>query len=356
MHTLDFYDSLKPSVPEILISSLNGLAGESLSHDSSRWAITMGFYHQNRLLNLNTERLLDFSPAPSKKIAIFIHGFMAHEQLWRFPGEQESEEIPPCYGNFLLRDYGYTPLYLRYNSGLHISDNGQLLSNLMDELINTYPVEIDEIIMFGHSLGGLIIRSGCHYGNQSATNWVTKVKKAFYLGTPHLGTPWEERAEGLYQYLETRNGWFARLVQKLYDSRNAAIRDLRYAHLVEEDWAVEDPLPHTSIPWQQNIKHHFVVSRLKERPDHPMNRYFGDGLVPVHSAEADASSNLNQPQVPFDQHHSVILTGVNHVRLAHSFTVYEAISNWISGKSNAAPDSPGVTSSSALKASILSKI
>ena len=48
----------------------------------------------------------------------------------------------------------YTPFYLRYNTGLHISKNGQKFSEMMDSLFKTYPVNIEEIMVIGHSMGG----------------------------------------------------------------------------------------------------------------------------------------------------------------------------------------------------------
>ncbi len=50
------------------------------------------------------------------------------------------------------------------NTGLHISDNGRRLAELLDRLDGCWPVPVEEILLVGHSMGGLINRSACHYG------------------------------------------------------------------------------------------------------------------------------------------------------------------------------------------------
>ena len=46
-----------------------------------------------------------------------------------------------------------------------------------------------EILLVGHSMGGLVIRSACHYGSEDGAPWVRHVRHVFYLGSPHLGAP-----------------------------------------------------------------------------------------------------------------------------------------------------------------------
>ena len=48
---------------------------------------------------------------------------MATESIWDFPGDPDT-----TYGSLLARDHGVTPIYLRYNTGQHISVNGRELA------------------------------------------------------------------------------------------------------------------------------------------------------------------------------------------------------------------------------------
>lgn len=329
MESINLYESLKPSIVELGISALNGVMGDQFQRKGSVMAIEMGYYHQNRRLELTTEQLEKLSPQASSKIAIFVHGLCSHEQLWCFPKEDESAEDRFSYGSLLLRELGYTPFYLRFNSGLRIADNGERFAALIEKLLQVYPTPVDEIVLFGHSLGGLVIRSACHFGEGSASTWISKLNKAFYIGSPHLGTPWEDKTDHLYRQMAQSTHPLARTITQIYQSRSLAIRDLRYPHLVDEDRQRENPHRPTSLPWLTDTTHHFVSAKLMRNPDHPVNHYIGDGLVPVSSAHGHQDAHELEPCIPGAQRYSVVISGINHLRIAHSPQVYSHIKRWM---------------------------
>ncbi|MDT0496259.1 hypothetical protein RM530_02610, partial [Algiphilus sp. W345] len=47
-------------------------------------------------------------------------------------------------------------LYLRYNSGRHVSENGRELARLLEVLVAQWPSPLREIDLIGHSMGGLL--------------------------------------------------------------------------------------------------------------------------------------------------------------------------------------------------------
>jgi hypothetical protein len=51
---------------------------------------------------------------------VLLHGLCMNDLQWRRAGHD--------HGRALARDLDYTPVYLRYNSGLHISTNGRRFS------------------------------------------------------------------------------------------------------------------------------------------------------------------------------------------------------------------------------------
>ena len=65
------------------------------------------------------------------------------------------------HGQSLADELGYTALYLNYNSGRHISCNGQQLSKLLNQLAKAWPVPVNEITLLGHSMGCLLYTSRC---------------------------------------------------------------------------------------------------------------------------------------------------------------------------------------------------
>ncbi|HEX5033239.1 MAG TPA: hypothetical protein VFW62_02050, partial [bacterium] len=147
-------------------SVLNGLIGDALAERKSRLAIPMTLIGDPR----------------GGKLCILVHGLCDSEETWRF-----AEDPALSYGSLLQVEFGYTPLYLRYNTGLHISSNGRALAKLLTELEESQPGAIQELVFIGHSMGGLVVRSACHYGQEAGANWARRVKKIFLLGVPHLG-------------------------------------------------------------------------------------------------------------------------------------------------------------------------
>src|SRR5690606_28369 len=89
-----------------------------------------------------------------KKLVILVHGLCDSPSVWSYP-ENENE----TYGTRLQEDLNYRPLYLKYNSGLHISTNGKQLARLLRHSLDATGNEIEEIVFIAHSMGGLVVRS-----------------------------------------------------------------------------------------------------------------------------------------------------------------------------------------------------
>ena len=83
--------------------------------------------------------------------------------------------------------------HVRYNTGLHVSENGRGLARLLDEMVEEWPCQLEELVLIGHSMGGLVARSACHYG----ASWTDRVRHVFCLGSPHLGADLEKGANVL---------------------------------------------------------------------------------------------------------------------------------------------------------------
>ena len=68
---------------------------------------------------------------------------------------------------------------------------GRELAEQLEQLVNEWPQPIDDIVLLGHSMGGLIARSACHYGLIEKRDWLGRVSTLITLGTPHHGAPLE---------------------------------------------------------------------------------------------------------------------------------------------------------------------
>jgi pimeloyl-ACP methyl ester carboxylesterase len=268
------------------------------------------------------EELAALVPEPPRRIAVFVHGLMSTEDVWRM-------EDGATYGALLERELGVAAFELRYNSGLRISENGEALDARMDRLVEAYPGPLDEIDMFGHSMGGLVIRSAHHAASERKSGWLRLAKRAFYIGSPHLGAPLERFGNALTFVLGAIGNPYTQLVADVINLRSAGVKDLRYANLRREDWegADADALLQNRrhpVPLLPHIRHHLIAAHLSDDPRLAM--LFGDALVSVRSATGRARPH--DRSAPFPQRHVKIIPALAHLGLAHHPEVYAQIRAW----------------------------
>ena len=169
---------------------------------------------------------------PTGRVVVFVHGLCETDAAWRLGGG-------PTYGDRLREDLGHTPVYARYNTGRHISDNGRTLAAALEALVDEWPVEVEELVLVGHSMGGLVARSACHYAERDGLRWTAALRHVVCLGSPHLGAPLERAAA-------RGSHWLAKLPEaaplaRLLTARSAGVKDLRYGACLDEDWEGIDP-------------------------------------------------------------------------------------------------------------------
>lgn len=325
MENIDLCQSLKPDRLSLGITALNGLMGETLHKSNSPLAVNMGFYHHNRPLALTSAQFEATQKPATDKLVVFVHGLASNEQMWAFPSV-DDQQARESYGSRLMLEQDFTPLYLRYNSGLRISYNGQMLAALLEELLQVYPVPPRELVLIGHSLGGLLIRSACHYGLQSGLNWTTLLSKAFYIGTPHHGVPWEALTAGFFRRMAASESPLAQRISALHESRSPSIRDIVNMSLIDEHWQ-DDMAP--PLPWFEGAEHYFIAGSINRDPNHVISHAFGDVLVPIGSAQSRSALHGHLPTPPNLRQNSAIVPGVKHIALAQHTRVYTHLAHWL---------------------------
>ena len=311
------------------LAVLNGLVGDHLVRTRNGLAIELGLVHGDAPLALTRARLADAIPAPTPDVVVLVHGLMCTETIFRFPDGAD-------YGSMLARDFGVTPLRVRYNSGRPIADNGAALSALLEGLVDAYPVPIASISLIGFSMGGLVTRAACHTSSLAGCGHLAKLRRAFYVGTPHRGAPLERGGRVLASVLRKIPDPYTRLAADLIDLRSDGVRDLGDADLRHEDrdvtrararFSLRDP--RHPIPLLDGIEHFLVAGNLSADPR--LALWFGDALVPVPSATFDHCSDAALIALPPD--HVRVFPGFAHVRLAHDPQVYEVLRGWWAGPS-----------------------
>jgi triacylglycerol lipase len=326
VETIDLTQSLKKDRLNLGLTALNGLIGEKLHNSNSPLAVHMGFYHQNRPMPLTRHQFESIDHQLSDKLVILVHGLASNEQMWGFPRDDEDPTLT-SYGSLLMEEQGFTPLYLRYNSGLHVSHNGRLMAALLEELLEIYPVAVENLVLIGHSMGGLVIRSACHYGEESDVRWTSLLSKAVYLGTPHHGVPWEALTASFFRKIADSENPFLRKLCRLHESRGPSIRDIVDMALIDEHW--QDDIPQPALPWFEGAEHYFIAGSIHDDPNHILSHAFGDVLVPINSARSAIHTHLPTP--PEILQRSAIVPGVKHIALAHHGEVYAHLKQWLGG-------------------------
>jgi pimeloyl-ACP methyl ester carboxylesterase len=252
---------------------------------------------------------------PSPRIVVFIHGLGETERSWG-------------YAERLQRDLGVSAVTLRYNTGLHISDNGRALARLLDELVAQWPCGVLELALIGHSMGGLVARSACHYGDCDGLRWTEYVRQVVCLGSPHLGADIEKGANVLGWALQRMPE--TRALGTLVNARSAGIKDLRFGSCTEEDWGAADADEFLSdrcreVPFLPGANYYFVAAAVAGGL---LGAVAGDLLVRV--ASASGRGDGRGRHIPFAAANGVELTGLNHFDLLHHPLVYSELRRWLS--------------------------
>jgi pimeloyl-ACP methyl ester carboxylesterase len=303
----------------LVVSALNGAFGDTLARRGNPLALDMRVRRRGRDLELTSAAVRRAYPNAKPRVVVFVHGLCETDDAWKgIPARPRTHHVP--YGHRMEIELGYTPVYLRYNTGRHISENGRDLALLLEDLVRAWPVPIHEITLVGHSVGGLVARSACHYGTDSAC--VAKVRHVFTLGTPHRGAPLEQAANAasvaLARLPETRP------LARALNLRSVGIKDLRYGYLTDECWMDQDCdafLRNTSreIPFLPTARHYFICATLTREPHAPVGRIIGDLLVLHPSAWAHEGRGK---RMRFPIEHYYHLGGANHFDLLNHPAIY----------------------------------
>jgi triacylglycerol lipase len=325
---------------EASLAVLNGTIGDYLARTGNGLATEMTFVSKvgGRPLRLDPPSLARALPAASPRVALLIHGLMCSESVWTMADRTD-------FGSRLARDRGFTPVYVRYNSGLAIPDSGAQLAAALEAFAAAYPVPIEEIVPLGHSMGGLVVRAACHWASVGGgaaqrpaplaaheSAWLRLVRRAIYVGTPHLGAPLERMGRTVARVLHAIDDPYTKLVGQIADLRSAGIKDLGDAVLRHEDRAngangrkgvhLEDALH--PVPLLPRTAHYLVAGTISNDPW--LTTLFGDALVPLTSATGGSVDPTRDVLPPS---HIAVFRGVSHMTLAQDPQVYETIRGWL---------------------------
>lgn len=307
---------------EAVIAALNGLVGDHLAESDNPMQISMQLRMAGKPLPAGRQALAAAVQPASGKLLVLIHGLCRSDLQWRRKNHD--------HGAALARDLGYTPVYLFYNSGLHISTNGKALAAQLEALFRAWPVAVEEITIIGHSMGGLLARSAFHYARLAGNEWPDHLQNMVFLGTPHHGAPLERGGSWLTAVLG-RNRYTAPFA-RLGRIRSAGITDLRYGNLVDEDWVGTDRFEHGGdrrqpLPLPRGVRCYTIAGSVGKRYGDLRERFLGDGIIPLDTALGKHVHGRRS--LSFPRSRQWIAYGVHHLDLLGSLAVYERIRSWL---------------------------
>jgi len=296
---------------DVFISIVNGIYGDYLARTGNPLAIEMRLHHDGAALDV-ANPAAHFAVAgrapPTGRLLVLVHGLCMSVQQWT---RQRYS-----HGTALGAELGWTPLYLRYNSGLHVAENGRLFAELLQSLVRRWPRHVEELAIVGHSMGGLLARSACLAGEELRHSWLPHLRKLVFLGTPHQGVPLERGAHGLDYLLELSP--YSAPFTRLGKARSAGIRDLRRGTIMRGG--------HRVVPLPNDVDCYAIAATMGARRSLLADRLVGDGLVPLNSAlgrHADRSRSLEFPKT-----HQWVGYRMGHLELLHRPEVNAQLRAW----------------------------
>lgn len=306
---------------EAILAALNGVFGDYLVASGNPLAVAMHVRKAGIPVAITGAALAAAFPDPGRTMVVLVHGLCMNDLQWARKGHD--------HGAALARDLGYTPVYLHYNTGRPISANGREFGDLMETLLLEWPRPVERLVIIGHSMGGLVARSACHYAARAGYAWPQHLDELVFLGTPHFGAPLE-RAGAWVDFLIGISPYTAPFA-RLGKVRSAGIKDLRHGYLRDEDRQAHSPASVREatrpLPLPDGVRCFAVAASKQVRSHAPGAKIRGDGLVPVSSAlgrHRDASLDLALPEA-----RRWVGYGMGHFDLLSRMEVYEQVRSWL---------------------------
>jgi hypothetical protein len=303
------------------VSALNGVLGDKLAAWDSPLAIAMSV----RGADGAALELAALRAASRRGVVLFVHGLCASDGQWHSAGHRA------LVGR--LEASGFGVGWLRYNSGRAIPDNGRDFAALLDAAFGREVTE-QELVLIGHSMGGLLIRSACHVAGPQGQPWLRRLSHAAYLGSPHHGVPLE-RAGNIANAVLGLTPYSAPFM-RVGNVRSRGIKDLRFGCVAPEESAAATDACFSDrrrsiVPLPEHVRHLLVAGSL----DSPAGAsWIGDGLVPMPSALAEhCDSALTATAAQVQRAH---VSPIGHIALMHDARTCALLATWL-GVAGAAP-------------------
>jgi pimeloyl-ACP methyl ester carboxylesterase len=277
-------------------SALNGAFGHLFAESGNAFALPMSLHHREP--GQHGERLI-----------VFLHGLCMSERAWQQPAHTR-------FAAWARAQLAARVAYLRYNTGLRISANGARLAELLER-----EAPERELILIGHSMGGLLAIGALHQALERGLDWPRRVTGLACLGAPHEGASLERLGNHANRALGVSR--WTRPFMRLGNLRSDGIRDLRFGHVIEADWRerhADDPRrAHSAVQLAPHVDHLFLAAARSAEGETDL---LGDWLVAVPSA-------LARSLHPEGAARRELIRGLDHLGLLADERVYRSLRTWL---------------------------
>jgi len=282
-------------VGDMALATVNAAIGDHLARAGN--PLDLGFHLRHGDRYLGPDDML------TEPLLVLVHGLAATEWCWSLGAEEAFGDPAATYGTELGRDHGLVPVYARHNSGRRVQENGLALAQALERHASGAP----RLVLLGHSMGGLVVRSACHQAAEAGMDWVERTDWVISVGTPHQGAPLAQFGAGATRGLDAIDLPTTRILGRILGARSAGVRDLEQGELLGRDpdavCAPEDRV----VPLTPGPRYAFLAATLTQDPEHPVGKLMGDLLV----RQASAEGPLLHDTFPV---HRDVVGGVAHPR------------------------------------------
>lgn len=306
-------EAAQPSNSWRLFRSItNGVMGDKLARWNNALALPLGLHD----LDGHTLDWNSLQQNSCTGIVLFAHGLCLSEHEWNNAAHQQFAAT--------LREAGYSVVYLRYNSGRAIHENGRELADYFSQHITR---DTPPVLLIGYSMGGLLFRSAFEIARCEKQPWLQRVERVAFLATPHHGSPLE-KVGNLANAIFASTPYTLPLM-RLGNIRSRGIKDLRYGCVTAEESTAANDAQHRDfrdalVPLPLHVNTLIVSGAL---PDPRQRALLGDGLVPIESARGEHAQPRLTLQAP--KLERVHLEPLTHMGFLSDARVYTVLRSWL---------------------------
>ncbi len=261
-----------------------------------------------------------FTQSGLKKAVLLIPGLLCDETLWRDPKN-------PLVMEKLFASLGIFPIPLRFNPGLHFSENGKAFWELFEDIRSLPAFRDKKFHVISYSQGGLILRAALYLSRKKGSPISPHLDKAIMISSPDGGSYLEKLGFWLGVTMEKSRLPGVQLAGIIGNERSDAIKDLSHGIIRQEDWENLEKNPLSGLEHIVRYSRERYFGELDDldayqiysvisRDDNALRLWMGDGIVETGSLTYLSDRVFRKKSKP--ERRVWELAGLSHFQILHS--------------------------------------